>query len=560
MSYYRIIQGVRYERSLLDSAEEHKTNSSSAPLSLEAIRSLYELAKDGRRITETEQRTLLYIQDQYELSDEAKAWLNEEELPLTSLDTRIKNVLLGELGLKNIQWEIEAREVNRQEQLFPRLSFEKVLRGAIQAFAYAGRGYLNLSQFVSNDRDILELIDLGTLYLYPLDFDQDDSDTNLAFETPRFLTIRNASESWIFALEVLEIPHHKFLSFIRRDATTALGYSISFFSQQYADKEMVKYTIRTLLKYPHMDWDLDVEEAKRQEIKNKNEQGWIEAMYRVLRSGVYNGESSISLYDHVLMEEWFKSFNDFRPKVQSYLEKSTISLVPESYPEEFNQFLTEYNRLYFDDFWYFLLTIPHKPDWRVLLCKNRQTNGIDDTWNDVYIIDESTFEEKLTRIFSHEFGVPGLQWVIDSDEFERQKEKYGPEWRGLTSVIRQVMNTILQDYTTMESPFQIVSEVHFDDLDPEEFENIAAYRAAVSKKVQEYLNQGRLYLVPEEVFSLDPDDQADIYPPEDGETLEIYWLFQLYLPAFSDHVYWVIIPRWPDYEEEGMQPYVYGFN
>ncbi len=560
MSYYRVIQGVRYERSLLDNAEEYKTNSSGAPLSLEAIQTLYELAKDGRRITETEQRTLLYIQDQYELSDEAKVWLNGEELPVTSLDTRIKNVLLGEFGLKNIQWDIDAKEVNRQEQLFPQLSFEKVLKGAIQAFAYTGRGYLNLFQFLSINQDILELIDLGTLYLYPLDFDQNDPDTNLAFETPKFLTIRNVSQSWIFALEIPEIPHHKFLSFIRRDTTTAFGYSTSFFSQQYTDKETVKYTIRTLLKYPRMDWDFDIEEAKRQEIEYKNEQGWIAAMYLVLRSGVYNGESSISLYDHVLMEEWFRSFNDYRPKVQSYLEKATISLVPEAYPEEFNQFLTEYNRLYFDEFWYFLLTIPHKPDWRVLLSKNRQTDGRDDTWNDVYIVDTRPEDEQVEGIFMDEFHIPELKWHIDLDIFDQQRDAFGPNWRGIKSVLRQTLNTILQDYTTSESPFQLVSEVHFDDYDPESFDSIQAYRSAISEKIREYLNQGVLYLIPEEVFTVGPDDLENIYPPEDGETLESYWLFQLQLPTLSDHIFWVIIPRWPDYEEEGMQPYVYGFN
>jgi len=560
MSYYKVIKGVRYDKSLLDTAEAYATDSPNKQITLDAIQSLYLRAEDGLRITETERRTLRYIQENYEFTDAAKAWIEEEEIPFTPIDTRVRGVLQAEFQMEHIQWIITEADVKQQEKLSTKYTFEQALKGAIQALAFTGWGYLGLTRFTNPERNVIELIDQGKLILYPMDYQAQADAGTLAFEIPKYPILYDIQEWWIWGLELPEIPYHRFVAMIRRNADFARGHSITFMSEQPENAAIADYITKEFLQYPHMKWDIDFKEAERQEKVFENMQGWAAALLIVLDGGVYNGESSISLRDQISLEEWYTSYYDVKSIIQSYLTAATITLVPEEYTQKYEAFLSQFNQLYFDSSWYFELQIPSKPDWVVLLNKNRMTNGIDDAWNDVYFVDEFPIETRLQKIIEEEFNVPGLQWHIDIPEAERQQNTYGPEWRTLKGVLRQTLNTILKDHQGSESPFSDVASVHEEFADPESFEDEAAYRAAVTEKVREYLNTGVLHLVSEDIFSLEEDELGDVYPPHGGEKLDTYWLFQLYLPDLSDHVYWIVIPRWPGFEEEGAQPYVYGFN
>ena len=73
-SYYKTIHGVRYDRSLLEAADERIAGQGDGRISEEDAKELVELSKDGGRVTETELRTLKHIRENYRFTPKAAAW------------------------------------------------------------------------------------------------------------------------------------------------------------------------------------------------------------------------------------------------------------------------------------------------------------------------------------------------------------------------------------------------------------------------------------------------------------------------------------------------------
>ncbi|MFN8395031.1 MAG: hypothetical protein U0176_10320 [Bacteroidia bacterium] len=78
MSDYKTIEGIRYERALLDKAEELVAGAGDGRISFEDAKALIDNAMDGGRITRTERRTLHYIFENYKVTDKGRAYLAEQ--------------------------------------------------------------------------------------------------------------------------------------------------------------------------------------------------------------------------------------------------------------------------------------------------------------------------------------------------------------------------------------------------------------------------------------------------------------------------------------------------
>jgi len=80
-SYYKTIKGVKYDRALLEKADECTEGDGS--ISEEVAEALVEDAADGQGTTETEKRTLQYVLDNYDCTAAAakliKGHIDEEE-------------------------------------------------------------------------------------------------------------------------------------------------------------------------------------------------------------------------------------------------------------------------------------------------------------------------------------------------------------------------------------------------------------------------------------------------------------------------------------------------
>ncbi|MCB0544921.1 MAG: hypothetical protein KDC70_15445, partial [Saprospiraceae bacterium] len=110
------------------------------------------------------------------------------------------------------------------------------------------------------------------------------------------------------------------------------------------------------------------------------------------------------------------------------------------------------------------------------------------------------------------------------------------------------LNTILHDYLRPYSVFNIVAQVHRDDVNPDHFDDPFEYRAAIKHLIFNYLKTGSLEFLPIEL----PDNN-----PVEGESIQEFWQFFCLLPGLGDFGFWVIIPRFPD---DGQLPYCYGVN
>ena len=76
---YTQIDGVKYEKELLDLAEKHTTGRGEGKLSKDEVMELFASAKDGQGVTEIEMATLKYIRSKFEFTD-ASAKLFDEQI------------------------------------------------------------------------------------------------------------------------------------------------------------------------------------------------------------------------------------------------------------------------------------------------------------------------------------------------------------------------------------------------------------------------------------------------------------------------------------------------
>ncbi len=73
-NYYKTIHEVRYDRDLLEAAEERILCQKDFRISEKDVYEIFELSKDGGGITETELRTLKYIRQNYHFTPNAASW------------------------------------------------------------------------------------------------------------------------------------------------------------------------------------------------------------------------------------------------------------------------------------------------------------------------------------------------------------------------------------------------------------------------------------------------------------------------------------------------------
>lgn len=76
MAYVQI-DGVKYEKELLDLAKAHTTGRGESKISVEEAEALITSAQDGVAVTETELATLKYIRQTFQFTDKAAAYFDE---------------------------------------------------------------------------------------------------------------------------------------------------------------------------------------------------------------------------------------------------------------------------------------------------------------------------------------------------------------------------------------------------------------------------------------------------------------------------------------------------
>jgi len=68
---YQTIDGIKYEKELLELAKEFTTGRGEGKLSKDEVKDLFKSASDGQAVTEIEKLTLQYIRKSFEFTDAA---------------------------------------------------------------------------------------------------------------------------------------------------------------------------------------------------------------------------------------------------------------------------------------------------------------------------------------------------------------------------------------------------------------------------------------------------------------------------------------------------------
>ena len=555
MSYYKIISGIRYSRDLLERAEEHTTGRGEGKLSYDEVREIYTMALDGPGITDTERRTLLYIADQFELTNKASDWLQDKLLDEegAALEATLNRIVREEYELPNMSWDVAADEVRRQESLAADRLFGAALRAAFEGLLHNGLGQLSFAAVVSrhdpffashpNQTDMLKAyLDDGVLSLLPM-----DEVALVEFDLPEPV---NPENFWIFQFNSPEFEPLRFFIFVHRNYN--LQYNRGSFSRKVDTENLVLAVVKSFNHFAGLETSIDTAEVERQMALMEG-QNFGNALFGALHTGIFNGESSISFRDFIRQEIWQDPDLSLAEYMRQYIDTGTLHLIPLDYEQQTSAGTASFPvpdnlSLWQEGQWVFGLEMPEKTSTQFIITVPRDAHDGDSGWNDGFIPTDQSMDEQIQQVVLEEFQIEGLDLIFSLEEAEAQQQQFGPTWHHLPSLVRQALNTILDDYISQTSIFQVVSQVHLEDVPPADFENPQDYRAAIRNIILGYLNSGTLEFLSKEL----PDNN-----PIDGEPIEAFWQFFVYLPSLSDHGFWVIIPRYP---ESGQLPYVYGAN
>jgi DNA-directed RNA polymerase subunit F len=78
MSYYKEIDGKKYDKELLDAADNAIKGRGDGRISMEDAKDLLAKVKDGDTYTDIEKDTVAYIRDHYKWTAEADEWFRTE--------------------------------------------------------------------------------------------------------------------------------------------------------------------------------------------------------------------------------------------------------------------------------------------------------------------------------------------------------------------------------------------------------------------------------------------------------------------------------------------------
>ncbi|MFN7120213.1 MAG: hypothetical protein ACK4TA_25715 [Saprospiraceae bacterium] len=139
MSYYKIIKGIKYDKQLLDVANEFVTGEEEAEISEREMQLLVKLAQDGRSITDIERGTLYYIRQHFNLSKQAALWFDKHFPPLSRVQAAIQKVVIETFDLPGLKLIVDENEVAAQEALSTnQVSFEQALYATLESFLHDG--------------------------------------------------------------------------------------------------------------------------------------------------------------------------------------------------------------------------------------------------------------------------------------------------------------------------------------------------------------------------------------------------------------------------------------
>lgn len=195
------------------------------------------------------------------------------------------------------------------------------------------------------------------------------------------------------------------------------------------------------------------------------------------------------------------------------------------------------------------ITSTEKRTIMYLLANLKWSDKATDWINSLMALSDDPEEEtSIEHIIQVEYDLEHLRYDFPPEYIEGQEGITGNKLN-FPNALRAALHTILTSTSKRQSPRFLISNIFgwFPEQDPQA-------NGQIREKLQEFLQSGQLSLLPKLDWEND-DTEFDFNPPEERESAELNWIFTLYLPTLSDHLYWVIVPR-----DGETAAYIYGYN
>ena len=217
-SYYRIIDGLRYDRKILEEADARTQGQGDGRISQDDAEFLLPLFGDFGDVTIIEERTLQYILENYNWTEAAEHWFLERVTRI-SRQSQVAGLLIAimkyEYGFERLSLAYFEDEALQQMLDFDnKVSLPDALRKAVNnLFDYNEPGSIaNMrSNYTSNQ--LKEFIEGGRLVLLPGDMDSEPSLSS--FPSP--LNGESLTVNWIFGLELYDLTDDIYWIIVPRD-------------------------------------------------------------------------------------------------------------------------------------------------------------------------------------------------------------------------------------------------------------------------------------------------------------------------------------------------------
>ncbi len=219
-SYYKIIDGLRYDRKILKEAEERTKGRGDGRISQEDAEFLLPLFGDFGDVTIVEERTLKYIIDNFKWTDAAQNWFLEKVNRISKqsdIAGALNAIMKFEYGFENLGLAYFKDEALQQMLDFDnKISLPDALRRALDSLLNdktpKSFGDL-LSGYTSESAQ--EFLEGGRLVLLPGDMASEPSLDS--FPTP--LNGESLAENWIFGLELFDLTDDVYWVIVSRDGS-----------------------------------------------------------------------------------------------------------------------------------------------------------------------------------------------------------------------------------------------------------------------------------------------------------------------------------------------------
>ncbi|MEL6357852.1 MAG: hypothetical protein AAFQ37_13070 [Bacteroidota bacterium] len=240
-SYYRIINGISYDRALLESAEALIQGRGDGRISVADAKTLWEQTLDGPGTTPREHKTLSYILHTFHLTDSAREYLAEKVQPTVNYPSIIQQ-MATEFGAERLRFMgFTDEEILKQENILgDRNDFVSALREFFEMLYTPN--YENESPYslvlnahelfpgeVDNAHQLIvaklkEYLTDATLWLVPLER-QPDENADEDFEPAE--NGEQPTDNWIFHLYLNQLSDHLYWAIIPRFNDDAYIYGFN---------------------------------------------------------------------------------------------------------------------------------------------------------------------------------------------------------------------------------------------------------------------------------------------------------------------------------------------